>query len=408
MRPFPPFPASPISAAVCLSLLIASSSVQADGMFDIKPYVAATATYDDNVFRLTDKNEARAVLGSEAMGDTSRLLEAGLAVDWKISAQHLRLGLSASQNSYDRFGFLDNDGHDLSLAWDWNLGSHLAGRISTSENLAMAGFNEVNNPALNERTTTQRLYSLNWNFHPSWRLHLQRDEVQQENGLVTFRSSDREDIAHEASMQYSSAAGNVVVLSMRQTDSEYPFRDSFATTFFGNSNQQRDIALNIVWQPSGKTRLNGRLARVERTYKELSQRNVSALAGRLEATWLPTGKTSLAMSLVHDIYAVDDIAATYVQSDAVNITPTWVPTAKLTIQARASFEKRGYQGDPGFLLGATLQREDTLKTTGVTVSYMPYEKIQTQLSWQKQSRTSSTAGSGYDANTLNFNIRVNF
>lgn len=408
MRHFPPFQISVISASVGLSLLMASSSLHAEGMFDIKPYVAATATYDDNVFRLTDKNEARALLGNEAMGDTSRVLEAGVDVDWKISAQHLRLGLNADQNRYDRFGFLDNDGHNLSLAWDWSLGNHLAGRISTSENLAMAGFNEVNNTSLNERTTTQRLYSLNWNFHPSWRLHLQRDEIQQENGLATFRSSDREDIAHEASMQYTSAAGNVVVLSVRQTDSEYPFRDSFAAFFFGNSNQQRDMALNVVWLPSGKTRLNGRIARIERTYKELSQRNVEAMAGRLEATWVPTGKTSLVMSFVHDIYAVDDIAATYVQSDAVSIAPTWAPTSKLTVQARASFEKRGYQGDPGFLLGARPQREDTLKTAGLTVSYTPYEKIQAQLSWQKQSRTSSTAGSGYDANTLNFNVRVNF
>jgi exopolysaccharide biosynthesis operon protein EpsL len=408
IRVFPSLQVSPINAAVCLSLMAAAPQLYAEGMFDIKPYVAATASYDDNVFRLTDKAEASALLGNDAMGDSTRLTEAGLDADWKISQQTLRLALNLNQSRYNRFDFLDNDGHSARLSWDWSLGSHLSGQISTSESLAMAGFNEVNNPVLNERTTRQRLYSFNWNFHPSWRLHLQRDETMQENGLATFRSSDREDIAHEAAIQFTSSAGNLLALTMRQVDSEYPFRDNFAATVFGNSNQQRDLAFNAVWKPSGKTRLNARLARVERTYEELDQRNVSAVAGRLEATWQPTGKTSVAMSVVRDIYAVDDIAATYVQSDSVSITPTWAPTAKVTVPARALFEKRNYQGDPGFLLGVSPEREDKMKIVGLTVGYTPHEKVETQLSWQKQSRTSSGTGNGYDANALNFNLRVNY
>jgi hypothetical protein len=177
---------------------------------------------------------------------------------------------------------------------------------------------------------------------------------------------------------------------------------------FGNGNQQRDLALNMAWQPGGKTSITGRIARIERTYPELSQRDVKAWGGRVGVDWQPTGKTSLSVSAVRDVYGVDEIAATYVQSDTLTVSPTWAATSKLMMQASASYEIRTYQGDPGFLLGATPQRDDKIKTTGLTINYTPHEKIQMQLAWQKEVRNSSTIGNGYSDNLLSANLRINF
>ena len=89
-------------------------------------------------------------------------------------------------------------------------------------------------------------------------------------------------------------------------------------------------------------------------------------------------------------------------------SPAWAATAKLAVQAHASYEKRSYQGDPGFLLGALPQREDKLRAAGLTVSYAPDEKVKTQMSWQNESRDSSTAGGGYRASSVSANVHIGF
>ncbi len=383
-------------------------AARAEGIIDIKPYVATTLTYDDNLFRVSDANEARAILGTDAMSDTTRRTEAGINVDWKISRQHLRLGINLNQSRFNRFDFLDNDGNSKQLAWDWSIGSHLGGELSVSEGKSMVGFTEVQNPVLNQRTNKRKLMSVHWDFHPRWRLRAQRDETEFENSLPSYRSSDRKDVGREAEIQYSTPAGNQISLSVREVEAEYAERDAFSSFFFGNGNRQRDVALGVTWYPGGKTRLDGRLARVERTYEEFTQRDVRAWAGRVGADWQPTGKTTLSVSAARDIEAVDDLAATYVRSDNLSVTPSWAATSKLSVQGRASYTRRSYQGDPGFLLGATAQREDKLRSMGLTVSYTPHQKVQMQLSWQKDNRDSSTVGSGYDANALSANVRINF
>ena len=406
----PPFHLSFVCRAACLAMLsaslLASAEGLAEGLIDIKPYVAATATYNDNLFRVSGADEARTVLGTDVMSDTTRRIEAGIDVDWKISRQHLLLGLNLNRSQFNRFNFLDNNGNSKKLAWDWTIGSHLGGEVSASESKSLSGFTEINNPARNERTSKKNLIGVNWDLHPRWRLHAQRDESEYENSLAIYRSSDRKDVAHETAAQYATPAGNLISLSARETTSEYLARDAFSTFVFGNGNRQLDQALNFSWQLDGKTRVNGRFARTERKYEELSQRNVKTWAGRLGADWQPTGKTTLSVSAVRDIYAVDDIAATYVRSDALSFSPAWAATAKLKIQARASYEKRSYQGDPGYLLGALPQREDKLESADLTVSYALDEKVQTQMTWQKESRDSSTPGGGYRARSLSASVRI--
>lgn len=385
-----------------------SMSAHAEGLIDIKPYVAVSETYDDNLFRVSGTDEALAMLGTDKMSDKTRRTEAGVDVDWKISRQHVLLSLNFNQNKFDRFSFLDNNGSSRRLAWDWTIGSHLGGELSISESKSMGGFTEINNPALNIHTDKRRSMSVNWDFHPDWRLHVQRDETEYANSQESFRTSDRTEVANEAAIQYATAAGSRIGLSARQVDTQYDQRDAFSAFLFGNGNQQRELGLNLTWLPSGKVRLNGRIAKVERTYEEFTKRNVKAWAGNVAADWQPTGKATISMAASRGIDAVDDLASTYVQNDTFSISPSWMVTAKLMLKARASYTQRSYQGDAGFLLQAQPQREDKIKSANLSVNYAPYEKVQMSVSWQKESRDSSTKGSAYDDSSLMASVQVNF
>jgi hypothetical protein len=250
--------------------------------------------------------------------------------------------------------------------------------------------------------------SANWNPHPRWRVKVQREETEQTNSLARFFTSDREDRAHEVFLYYNTPAGGQLSFGVRDVDSSYPTRDVFSTVFFGNSNEQRDMTLGAVWPVTGKTRLSGKLARIQRTYAELSQRNIQDWDGRFEWRWRPGEKMQLTVSGERDIYGVDDLAATYVKADTVTIAPTWNPTSKISVQATASHETIRYQGDPGFLLGAQPEREDKIRAIGLVTVYAPLQQLQMKLTFQRQSRDSSTAGKGYDVNSVGLNARLEF
>ncbi len=380
----------------------------AEGQIDLKPYVMGAYTYDDNVFRLASKDQARLILGNEAMSDRMAFAEAGINANFRISRQTVLAQLGVNKTKFDRFGFLDNEGNNKKLAWNWVLGNHLGGELSISETKAMGGFNEIRNPLLNMRTTQVKRASINWDFHPSWRLHLSHTETDLTNGLETYRRLDRSDEANEGGLLFKTSEGNSIDLTAKQTDTNYPARDSFSALVFGNKHQQRELGVNVTWHATGKMIFNGRLGSVERTYAELSQRNSKDWTGQLNVTWQPTEKTSLIAGASHDSYAIDDLAATYVQSEKLTFMPIWKPTSKLGLQGNLVYENRSYQGDPGFVLGGGPQREETQKTAALTLSYDPYEKIKTQLTAQKIKRDGNVAGYVYETNSIMANVRVDF
>jgi exopolysaccharide biosynthesis operon protein EpsL len=388
--------------------LISAAHAHAEGMLELEPYVSAGMTYDDNVFRVSDKNEARALLGDDATSDTTQRLEAGIHADLKLSRQHFRLDLSANRSRFDRFGFLDNEGDSRKLAWDWQFGNHLGGELSVSEDTSMGGFTELQNPVLNMRTRKRQLATVNWDVHPRWRLRAIGEEVDVENSLESYRSSDRTESIREIGVQHRTPQGSQVGLFGRQIDSEYAQRDAFSLVLFGNANRQQEMGVDLAWIPGGKSRVEGRFARVERKYEELSGRDFSGWSGRASVFWQATGKTAMSLSASRDIYGVDDLAATYAQTDTLSFIPSWMPTSKISVQGRATYERRNYLGDPSLVIAGAEQREDIVKVAGLSVSYVPYYKVSMQLSWQTESRESSVRGAGYDASSLTANLRAEF
>lgn len=396
------------SIAVLALGFLSAATVHAEGMIKLEPYVNAGMTHDNNVFRVSGADEARALLGDDTMSDTSRRLEAGIAADWKLSRQHFRLLLSKNQTRYQRFSFLDNDGDSSKLAWDWQLGNHLAGELSVSEDTSMGGFTEVQNAVLNLRTRKRQLATANWDLHPRWRLRALGEKQDVENSAESFRSSDRTESTQEVGVQYLTPKGSRMGLFAREVDSEYEQRDAFSLVLFGNANRQRELGMDLAWAPGGKSRVEGRLAKVERNYEELSGRDFSGWTGRASVFWQATGKTAMNLSASRDIYGVDDLAATYAQADTLSFIPSWTPTSKISIQGRATYERRNFLGDPSLVIAGAEQREDTVKSAGLSVSYVPYYKVSMQLSWQTESRQSSIRGAGYDASSLTANLRADF
>ena len=94
--------------AWCLLLLSAPSF--AEGMIDIKPYISTSVNYDDNVFRFSSPEQAKASLGSNNRSDYVKALNLGVDVNLRLSRQLVSLTANINKNKYSRFSNLDNTG----------------------------------------------------------------------------------------------------------------------------------------------------------------------------------------------------------------------------------------------------------------------------------------------------------
>ena len=388
-------------------MLFFSLASSAEGIIDIKPYASTNVGYDDNVFRFSSPEQAKAMLGSTNSSDTVKQVDLGMAVNLRLSRQLVSIATSINESTYNRFQNLNNTGRSNSLRWSWRLGDDVYGELSASKSEAVAGFNETRSTTKNLRTSSRQLASINWMLRPDWTLNLSREHVNLENGLVSSNILDREDDIYESGIHYSNQLGTQLGLSYRIADSIYPNRTGFTQLIFGNESTQKDIIVNAAWLPSGKTRISTRVSYVSLDRKDSSERNFNGFSQRWNLDESLTGKTSINLTAYQEVSPVDDVLSTYVKAKGLGINPIWNATGKLTVRSGFGYEERTYLGSAGLSLNNT-ERYDESKLLNLSLIYTPTLKSLVQLQYQGEKRTSNSDNVGYQFNNINFSVRYDY
>jgi exopolysaccharide biosynthesis operon protein EpsL len=379
----------------------------AEGIVDIKPYISAGVNYDDNIFRFSSPEQAKAALGSSDTSDVIKQIGLGLAVNLRLSRQLVTLSSSINKSSFNRFKNLDNIGKANSLRWSWHIGSDIYGELSASEAKAIAGFNESRSPVNNITTTSRQLASINWNFIPDWTINASREHVNYENALVSSNVFNREDDIYQTGIQYQSQLDTQLGLAYRIADSTFPNRTGFTQLTLGNDSTQKEIIATAAWQPTAKTRLSTRLSQVSLVRQDSLIPNFNGFSQHWSLDHQPTGKLNFNLTAYQDISPVDDVVSTYVKTRGISINPSWNITSKVLMRAGLEYEQRSYIGSAGVSLNNT-DRSDESRQASLALIYTPTFKSVVQLQYQGENRTSNQANSDYQYNSLNLSFRYDY
>ncbi|MBC7755461.1 MAG: hypothetical protein H7Z20_02245 [Bdellovibrio sp.] len=387
--------------------LLLSTSSFAEGIVDIKPYISTSLSYDDNVFRFSSPDQAKAALGSSKMSDVLTRLELGAELNLRLSRQLISLTASANENKYNHFTNLDNTGSANSLRWDWRLGSNLYGVLAVSKNKAIAGFNETRNAIKNIRTSEQQSASINWDFHPDWTLYLNGDRIDLKNGANSSVQLDRQDDIIETGFRYHSPLGTQLGLSYRLADASFPNRSGLIKTFFGAESSQEEVALSVAWLPAPKTRLSTRLSHVNLVRKNSQLPDFNGFNQRWNLDYSATSKVNFNLSAYQYLSPIDDVVSTYVETTGVEINPTWAITSKVALRANLAYSENDYIGSAATSSNNT-ERLDTSTQVGVSLLYTPTLKSLLQLQYTGEKRLSNSTNQGYQFNNINVFFRYGF
>lgn len=392
----------------CLpSLFTIPFPVLAEGIIDIKPYISAGVNYDDNIFRFSSPEQAKAALGSSDASDVIKRLELGVQVDLRLSRQFISLSSSLNESKFNRFDFLDNSGKSNSLRWDWKLGSKVYGVLSASEDEAIAGFNETRSTVKNLRTIDRQFASINWNFHPDWTIYASREDVGLDNESASSRVLNRVDEITEGGIRFQSPLNTQLGLAYRVADSSFPNREGLVKSIFGDQASQKEAIVAAAWMPSAKTKISTRLSHVNLKRNISSRRDFSGFSQRFGLDYQATDKTSFNLTAYQVVSPVDDVLSTYVKSKGIDFNPTWNITTKVSLGGNFGYSESTYLGSAGNASSSEDRLDESIRA-GLTLFYTPTQKSLVQLQYQGEKRTSNIVNGDYEFNNINFLVRYNF
>lgn len=408
IRPFVDRAGGRASFLLLALLLSVTPGVQADEGDVFNFFVGSNITYDDNVFRLSPDSTVEIIPGSTARSDTITMVSAGGNFKKMLGRQRIWLDLNLNQSRYDRFAFLDFDGHSNAAGWDWRLGNKLSGKLAKTSARQMAGFADLRRTVQNLYDNESELASLDYWFAANWHFETEMRRNSIEYDAKANQTGNRIEDGIKFGFRYTPRDGSYILLRALAADGRLPNQQVVADRRIDNSYKQSEIGIEFSTDISGPSIFRGVLAQTQREHENVPERDFSGITGNLGWQWAVTGKTQLNARVRREIGASNDLLASYILTNGANIGMTWQPTGKISAILNYDFSKRDYAGDPITELAGLEDRKDRINTLSLNVSYELMRNLAVTLNLVRSRRDSNVPGLPFVDNMATLGARFSF
>lgn len=364
--------------------------------------------FDDNVFRLDDDEDPEVELGESGESDTIRQIGVGVRYDLPVSRQIFSLEARADNFDYNRFGVLDHTAYQFGGNWNYQAGPDLSGDLGYRRAQSLTSFNEVQNRQRDLITRDRLFLFANYRVFP---------RLQVRGGLaadyVDHSANNRQGLNQDIKTQivgvdYVSTRENTIGAQVQFKQGEFDEREAVIGSTVDNEYDEYEISAVTGWQFAPKTRFDGRIGYTNREHDDVSERDFSGITYRGTLAWAPSSKILVDGALYREIASVEDLIASFVLAEGITAGIAWAPTIKIVLQARAIYEDREYEGDPGFFFGGLEQRDDTFRGARFSAGYRLARFLDVIAAYEHGRRSSNRNNADYDFNLFSINAGIRF
>jgi exopolysaccharide biosynthesis operon protein EpsL len=394
------------ASAAALTGALLSAPVAAQLPDTVRPFVSVGVTRDDNLFRLSEEDQAAVAYAA----DTSRNAMAGIEVELPLGRQVFSTTAKVSRVTFEHNDQFNYTGKDIKGDLRWMVGNHLDGRVGGAYEQVLAPFSDYHNTGeRNLRTVRRQFIEGKWRFHPSWRVRAGYNEDRFNYELTTQRFNERTEKAVMAGADYLATSGSTIGLQFRRLKTNYPFQDSLGLTQNGYTQDEQKI--NILWLATGTTQVTFLGGLVQRKHPFYTERDDSGTNGRLIVSSSPDPRLQLTGQLYREYGSAEGALINSALIKGAQLNANWELTAKIQATANLKHEEREFSPftDAGLALPRSqLTDRNNLLTAGLT--YSPLRNISLQLSVFQDRRSGSVAAgtNTYKAKGASFNATVQF
>lgn len=349
-------------------------------------------------------------------GKSDTALSVPLTIGYRndFGGQKLRLQAGATPVKYLDNSRFDYVGFDAGGVWDIEVGrlvfGSLEARFQRFRTPFEASFENADN--LEERLLLRALAGIR--FTPSWSVFGALERSDLSNSASVMRQNDYVFDSYELGLRYQ--PGNAMDLDFfyRRADGNFPNRqvlDANGNVLPGgvdNNFEQDALLARLTYRPSEETRITGVLGFTDRSYGTLPERDFSGVTLGLEAVWPWSGAVRMRLNLIRDIVPEASLSANYAEIQRVAFSPEVLLTGRLTLVPLVSWERRLYEGDPGFVVSGQAPRRDTLTRLGLEGRYEYARNIFLSAYFWNLKRSSNYANYEFTDTVIGSGVRVLF
>lgn len=349
-------------------------------------------------------------------GPSDTLLRVPLSVfyDRDFGNQRLRLDATATPTKYLDNSRLDYVGYNAGGIWDIELGrpayGQFEGRVSRLRTPFDAALTAVEN--LETRVFVRGLAG--FRFTPSWSVFGALDQATLDNSGTISRQNDYTFRAYEAGLRYEPRNATDIDFFYRRTDGNYPNRqvlDSNGNVLPGgvDNNFTQDALLGrLTYRPTNDTSVTGTAGWTRREYATVSARDFTGLTLGVLADWEWSGSVRMRLNLVRDIIPDTSLTASWVEIQRIAFDPQIRISGRTSLIPMVSWERRLYDGDPGFVISGNPARRDTLTRWGLEARYEFARNVYLNGYFWSLKRSSNYQQFEFTDNVLGLGVRTFF
>ncbi len=395
-----------------------SSPVWADAEDALNFSLGATASWEDNLFRLANSTNTTAALGKPQRSDQIITTNAGVKFDKTYSLQRVQLEAEAIDNRYKTFDYLNYTAFNYRAAWLWHLTPNVSGTLKADRQQVLNNFSDYldsNNLPIRRRsiqTNESRVFDVDALVGGGWHLLGGALELRSRNSEAFNAVGDYVQTEGNFGTKYVSLSENSITLLERISKGTYQGRVADPVNQLDSGFDQNESEARLNWRLSGKSLIDGRLSYLTRKHDNFSSRNYSGVTGRLVYLWTPTGKLSFNTSVSRNLLSFQQATNSYYVDDTFSIGPVWQFAAKTSLRFNFDYSQRNYYGP---ITPVAALRKDKVRTFLIAADWKPTRTVTVTGAVQREARSSNfnnpAAVGGdltYDANSATISTRVVF
>lgn len=397
------------SSAFVGALLCVAPAAHAEGS-DLFTFSAASVmAQDSNLFRLPSNANLPALIGSDSASDQITITSVGVKLSKDYSLQHIELDWNLANYHYQNFSFLNSTANNYSAAWRWSFTPRVRGNLTTDRKETLNDFVDVRGyQQRSQRTNVTTRFDGAYELDGAWHVVGGASEVSLTNPQAQAADADTVTRSVDAGMRYVYASGSQWRYALRASKGSYRVAANQAVGFIDDSFEQLDNEVTLRWNLDGKSFANLRLTGFHRTHPHFGQRDFSGVSAATTYNLSLTGKTSLVAGWVRELGSYQTTTSNYTQADRFSIAPVWQMSAKTQLRLRHEMVVRDYLGAPTALPAGTVQRNETVRDTSLSLDWQPQPHLTLNASVQDSRRSVNLANLDYQSTTASVSAQISF
>lgn len=372
---------------------------------DVLQFNAGLAVqHDSNVFRLSDQINNPATLGGSGRSDTILTSSAGLKLRKPYGLQRFEADIGLENTNYKNFSGLNFTAVNYAAAWRWSLTPAFHGNLTTDRKEYVDNTADVQAAGqLNRKTDSSTRLDAEYEVDGVWRLLGGAFQRTNSNSQSSTFAGDSKVIGAEAGVRYQLPFGTSLAYRFRNGKGEYTNQASVTAVSSDFNDREHEVQGEWV---GGRTKIGGRISRLERKYDSIAARDFSGFLGQIDLTYALTGKTSIFAGVVRELgsYQTPDIS--YYQGSRIFVSPSWQATENIALRARYDYGVRDFKGPlPGF---AASNRTDKTSLASLSAEWKPIRLLTLMAFVQRDQRSSNKFGADYKSNSVGISAKATF